>query len=364
MQLPIVKYTSCGNNFVILDETSGELLCEMKKPHFAYYATNQNFGVGCDNFLVLQSCTAATLEKINAAHRYWDEIPDPGSADYIFRMFEADGTEAYSCGNGLMSIANHLFHYKDIGSSRILTEIPTSKPTVVTIGTDTRSVSNWAKMAPPRRVPDALVAPFLRTRLNDAIDIIDGLRVQKIRQSDKILYFLENATLNLKGYLVFTGEPHLVILCPDGFSPAEISGKLFFQSNSMRDPSEPKEKRIAAGTAFVDFIGKYFVREFSHLFPVGINLNFIKVASDGSAIEHRCFERGINHETLACGTGSLASAIVVKALNLIEDDKITIRPHRCRWTIPEAEIVVEKLDRNWLLRGKPKLLFSGAFHWE
>jgi diaminopimelate epimerase len=364
VRLPIFKYTSCGNNFVILDEISGELLCETKKPHFAYYATNQNFGVGCDNFLVLQACTAAVLKKINAVHRYWDEIPDPNSADYIFRMFEADGTEAYSCGNGLMSIANHLFHYSDIGSSRILTEIPTSKPTIVTIGTDIRSVSNWANMAPPRRVPDALVAPFLRTPFTDAIDIIDGLSVHKIRQSDKMRFFLESPSLDLKSYLVFTGEPHLVILCPDGFKPAKISDQIFHQSNSMRDPSKPEEKRIAAGTAFVDFIGKYFVREFSHLFPVGINLNFIRLATDGKAIEHRCFERGINHETLACGTGSLASAMVVKALNLIEDDKITIRPHRCRWTIPEAEIVVEKLDRTWLLSGKPKLLFSGAFHWE
>jgi diaminopimelate epimerase len=113
----------------------------------------------------------------------------------------------------------------------------------------------------------------------------------------------------------------------------------------------------------VDFLGKYFVREFSRLFPVGINLNFIKVAADEIAIEHRCFERGINHETLACGTGSMASAMVVKALNLIDGDKVIVRPHRCRWTLPEAEIIVEKVNGNWLLKGHPQMLFCGEYYW-
>lgn len=43
--------------------------------------------------------------------------------------------------------------------------------------------------------------------------------------------------------------------------------------------------------------------------PDGCNVNFIQVDSDGN-IMIRTYERGVENETLACGTGSVASAIV------------------------------------------------------
>ncbi|MDJ0783468.1 MAG: hypothetical protein QNJ22_15940 [Desulfosarcinaceae bacterium] len=362
MQLPIVKYTSCGNNFVILDETKGERLSEEDKPKFAYNATNQNFGVGCDNFLVVQACTEEALTKINAAHGYWDEIPNPSSADFVFRMFESDGTEAYSCGNGLMSIAHHLFCSRGMSEASILTEIPTPRPTVITIGTESDRGTNWANMAPPRRVADRMVDPGIRRPISDTIDIIENLNVGNVRQSDEMRFFLNHSTLQLTGYLVFTGEPHLVILCPSGFAPQAIANQLFISSPAQGTAAQHGEKRLAVSSSFVDFIGKYFVREFSDIFPVGINLNFVQLADDGKSLEHRCFERGINHETLACGTGSLASALVAKELNLIAGDHVFIRPHRCRWTLPEAVIIAEKQNGNWLLKGHPKLLLEGEYH--
>jgi diaminopimelate epimerase len=364
VQLPVVKYTSYGNNFVILDETQREFLPEIEKSKFAYYATNQNFGIGSDNFLVIQPCSQAILEGINTVRHYWDEIPNPNSATYIFRMFESDGTEAYSCGNGLMSIANHLHRSQTVDKARIITEIPTRNPTAITIGTEAGRRSNWANMAPPRRVPDDMVDPMIRKRLSDSVDIIENLQVEKVRQSDELRFLFGHSTLTLTGYLVFTGEPHLVVLCPSGFSHPEISRQLFIQLPTNQHRSAHTEKRAALGSSFVDFLGKFFVREFSEFFPVGINLNFIQVADDGESLEHRCFERGINHETLACGTGSLASAIVARELNLIKRDCVRIRPHRCCWAYPEAEIVAEKLNGNWLLKGQPKMLLNGNYHLE
>jgi diaminopimelate epimerase len=50
--------------------------------------------------------------------------------------------------------------------------------------------------------------------------------------------------------------------------------------------------------------------------PKGTNANFIKVR-DKNNIDIRTYERGVEDETLACGTGSIASAIVASALGIV-----------------------------------------------
>jgi diaminopimelate epimerase len=49
--------------------------------------------------------------------------------------------------------------------------------------------------------------------------------------------------------------------------------------------------------------------------PAGVNANFVRVTGDGRA-EIRTYERGVEAETLACGTGSIASAVVLAQLGL------------------------------------------------
>lgn len=48
--------------------------------------------------------------------------------------------------------------------------------------------------------------------------------------------------------------------------------------------------------------------------PEGANANFVEVLPDGSGILLRTFERGVEAETGACGTGAVASAIISSAL--------------------------------------------------
>ncbi|MEA2077419.1 MAG: diaminopimelate epimerase [Candidatus Marinimicrobia bacterium] len=47
--------------------------------------------------------------------------------------------------------------------------------------------------------------------------------------------------------------------------------------------------------------------------PAGCNVNFIHIEDDGS-ISIRTYERGVENETLACGTGAVAAAIVHHSL--------------------------------------------------
>lgn len=79
-------------------------------------------------------------------------------------------------------------------------------------------------------------------------------------------------------YFVNTGVPHAVIFDP-----------------KLRDvPVNQRGREIRAH--------KYFA-------PKGTNVNFVRINGDGS-IQVRTYERGVESETLACGTGSTASALV------------------------------------------------------
>ena len=67
-----------------------------------------------------------------------------------------------------------------------------------------------------------------------------------------------------------------------------------------------------ADAAMVDSLGKE-IRHHDHFAPAGTNVNFVEILSPGK-IRVRTYERGVG-ETLACGTGVCASAIIAAQLN-------------------------------------------------
>ncbi len=83
-----------------------------------------------------------------------------------------------------------------------------------------------------------------------------------------------------------TGVPHAVLFVPD------------------------------ADAAMVQNLGAE-IRRHPHFAPKGTNVNFVQVLSPGS-IRVRTYERGVEGETLACGTGVTASALISAMLHGFE----------------------------------------------
>jgi diaminopimelate epimerase len=350
--LEFTKWTSFGNTFVLLDESQGSALTEAEKSRFAFQATNAWFGVGSDNFLVIQKCTKGVLQGIHQARGYWPALPEASQADFVFRMFEPDGEEAFSCGNGLMAVAAYLRQRHGMASARVLTEVPCASPRPVRIGTDAAERS-WASLGAPRRIPDDLVSAAIKVPCNEQMDRLAGLTI-RFRQHDLAPY-IDSVALDIWGYLVFTGEPHLVVFPADVIPSQEVVQTLF---------ADPGGKvRAEFGSRLMHRIGWAINNELPALLPRGLNVNFARVTPDGGAVEYRCFERGIQRETLACGTGAVAVAVVCHALGMWKGERCELWPYSCRRYDPTAAIGVDRKGNSWVLSGRPKALFRGVFPW-
>lgn len=66
------------------------------------------------------------------------------------------------------------------------------------------------------------------------------------------------------------------------------------------------------------------IRNGSPYFEKGSNVNFVEVMSDNN-LRIRTYERGVENETLACGTGITAAAISAYVKNLVDKKSIEIK---------------------------------------
>ena len=167
--------------------------------------------------------------------------------DYRMRIYNPDGSEAEMCANGIRCIA--LYAERVLGFGR-----------AQTVETLAGRIS-------------AKVARFDAARREGLLQV--GLPEPRDYRS---LSRLTVAGQSLPFYFVEVGVPHAVI----------------FRDDLQRFPVE----RVAP-----------LIRRHEHFKPRGTNVNFAKVTGH-SRIRVRTYERGVEAETLACGTGSTASAIV------------------------------------------------------
>ena len=93
---------------------------------------------------------------------------------------------------------------------------------------------------------------------------------------------------------------------------------------------------------------------------VGANVNFVKKINDGT-FAVRTYERGVEGETLSCGTGVTAVALAMNYIGETEKNLITLKTEG-----GDLQVTFEqegKSYKNVCLIGPAKLVFKGTIEW-
>jgi len=85
---------------------------------------------------------------------------------------------------------------------------------------------------------------------------------------------------------------------------------------------------------------------YDKVFPKGTNVNFVKIIKD-SIIQVRTYERGVERETLACGTGTTACAYIFSRIyNKVKEISANVRGGQLKVSFePEGIFLEGKADR-------------------
>lgn len=275
--IPFTKMHGLGNDFVVIDATHTPFLLSSAE---IQQMANRRYGVGFDQLLVITSC-------------------DPTIADFQFRIFNANGTEAEQCGNGARCIALFIKHYGmstknnirllTLGGVLTLTHQPNGKISV--------------NMGVPRFSPADI--PFITTD------------PQPHHQHYSIS--VENQPITID--VVNIGNPHAVTLV----------------------------ERIHS--VDIEHLGAKISRH--EQFPQGVNVGFMQVI-DAQNIRLQVYERGTG-KTLACGSGACAAVAIGRRNGLLQERVMVSQPGGSLWIDwpgPNTPII---------MMGPATLVFTGSW---
>ncbi len=230
-----VKLHGTGNDFVCVDCFRQQLPVEPQR--LAPVVCRRHFGVGADGLILI--------------------LPD-ASADAAMRIFNADGSEAEMCGNGIRCVARYL-----VESGRVAGPI-------VRI----RSLRGLHRLEVRRDERGEVIA--VRVDMGEPIFEPDRIPAELPGCPPlEVPYSLNGGTVRLSA--VSMGNPHCVVFV-----------------------DEPPE------TVPLAQLGPAL--EQAGVFPQRANVEVVMVV-DRDRLRLRVWERGAG-ETLACGTGACAAAVV------------------------------------------------------
>ena len=158
---------------------------------------------------------------------------------------------------------------------------------------------------------------------------------KRIKYNFKVKAFGQMITSNFAD----TGSPHVVIKISDVLKDAANPNSSF--KNIMDFPVFNLGREIRYSEDFK---------------PGGTNVNFIDVIDN--VIHIRTYERGVEDETLACGTGSVASALICYVSDNLKPP-IKLKTFGGDYLTVNFEVENQKV-KNLSLTGPAKIIFEGS----
>ncbi len=279
--LSFTKMQGTGNDYVYMDTFTREI---ENPAALSVRVSDRHFGIGSDGLILVKPC---------------------GRADFEMEMYNADGSRAEMCGNGIRCAAKYAWEKGLIPAGK--TEL-----TVLT-GAGILSVSLHLKagkvesatvdMGRPILEPEKI--PVLASGTGPAPVLTETVKGQPFELT-----------------CISMGNPHAVTFLPavDDFDVAGVGSLL----------------------------------EVAPVFPRKANIEFVQVI-DREHLKMRVWERG-SGETLSCGTGSCAAAVAAALKGL------TARAVTMQVLGGELQIRWDETDDHVYLTGPAVTVFSGQ--WE
>jgi diaminopimelate epimerase len=245
--LTFTKMHGLGNDYVYINAFTQTI---DNPAQLAIEVSERHKGIGSDGIILV-----APSEVANGA--MW--------------MFNADGSEAKMCGNGIRCVGKFLYDKGLVSSKEITVETRSGiKQLSLTTGVDGKVESVSVAMGKAEFRAAHIPVNASSDEAFPMAVIIDGSRFSSPQSF----------------YCVSMGNPHAVMVV-DSITDEYVLGM------------GPLIEKAAA-------------------FPENVNVEFIKVINRNH-IEMRVWERG-SGETMACGTGACASAVAAYRLGLTDKD--------------------------------------------
>ncbi len=260
------KMHGLGNDFVVIDAINQQISLT---PEQIRFIANRNFGVGCDQLLLV-------------------EKPVSANADFKYRIFNADGGEVSQCGNGARCFA------------RFVRDKKLSDKNEITVDTDAGQL-------------------LLRLDEHGLITVNMGIprhhptHIPLLTQEESRFYSVMVKGSEKAFGAVSIGNPHAVL-----------------QVNDIKSTPVAELGAALENHAF---------------FPERANIGFMQIINRHH-IKLRVYERGAA-ETLACGSGACAAAVIGIDQNRLDQD-VTV-------DLPGGELKI-----HWSGRGTPVLMTGPA----
>jgi diaminopimelate epimerase len=251
--MDFAKLHSAGNDFVLI-ETPGE---DMDWARLAQAMCHRHFGIGGDGLLLL-------LPSIEA--------------DFAMRIFNADGSEAEACGNGLRCLIYYVFTHK-------LTKSDAETVTVATAA-GIRKAKLYKKNGQLVNIESSMGSPQFKAEVIPVV-IKEGRGEIDVNTEFISSYPVTVGDRKLQLNFISMGNPHAV-----QFTKESVASYPLTQIGPLLQSDE--------------------------LFPKKVNFEVANIISR-KLIEVRVWERGVG-ESLACGSGACAVAVAANLKGYVGDE--------------------------------------------